>query len=89
MDRVDWYPVFALTRKPRYCWHRSDVEIVDRETPSDGEQFAVLPGAVLVTCHSKESGDFRIAVSPEDYAGLASWLEAAPPGQVGWMGNFT
>ncbi|GAB3567384.1 DUF2550 domain-containing protein [Spelaeicoccus albus] len=88
-DRVDWYPVFALAGRPHLSWLRGDVEIVTREVPSDGEQFAVLPGALLVTCRSKKSGDFRIAVSPEAYAGLASWLEAAPPGQVGWMGRFT
>ncbi|WGW10483.1 DUF2550 domain-containing protein [Saxibacter everestensis] len=86
---LEWYPVFALRRVAQHQWHRQQLEIVTRDVPTDGEQFAVLPGALIVQCREVQDGVFRLAMGPDAYAGYASWLESAPPGHNDRMGHFT
>ncbi|MFB9777698.1 DUF2550 domain-containing protein [Brevibacterium otitidis] len=90
---LDWFPIFSLTRGPTMTLPRQDMEIVSRAEPDSAEQYAVMPGAVIVTaaytaadgsCH-----ETRLALDYEALAALASWLESAPPGFNRTVGRFT
>lgn len=75
-----WYRMFSLRLRPSHVWQRSDMSLKEFRAPQGGEVYAVLPGAVVVTC-VLGSGEMQLAMSSEAYTGFASWIEAAPPGQ--------
>jgi hypothetical protein len=75
-----WYRMFSLRLRPSRVWRRSDMSIKEFRAPQGGEVYAVLPGAVVVTC-VLGSQEMQLAMSSEAYTGFASWIEAAPPGQ--------
>ncbi|WP_454295597.1 DUF2550 family protein [Salana multivorans] len=86
-----WYRVVSLSPRPRYVWDRSVFAILAPAHPVDsGEGPGVGaqrgPGGrgrlVQVECRVEPGPDgvVSLAVSSGTYAGLASWLESAPPG---------
>jgi hypothetical protein len=75
-----WYRMFSLRVRPSRIWRRSEMSIKEFRAPQGGEVYAVLPGAVVVTC-TLGSQEMQLAMSSEAYTGFASWIEAAPPGQ--------
>jgi len=81
-DRLEWFRVFSLSPRPARCFERDRFELVAQRVPSVPESRAVLPGVTVVSARY-DSGDVDLAMSPEAYTGLASWLEAAPPGRTG------
>jgi hypothetical protein len=81
-DRLEWFRVFSLSPRPARSFERDRFELVAQRVPSAPESRAVLPGVTVVSARY-ESGDLDLAMSPEAYTGLASWLEAAPPGRTG------
>lgn len=81
-DRLEWFRVFSLSPRPAMCFERDRFELVAQRVPSVPESRAVLPGVTVVSARY-DSGDVDLAMSPEAYTGLASWLEAAPPGRTG------
>lgn len=86
-DEVGWWPVTALSPRPRWTWRRCEVQVVSVRTagPADavgrpGE--ALSEGAVLAQC-SHDGERFELAMSPDAYTGFASWLESGPPRDTG------
>jgi hypothetical protein len=75
-----WYRMFSLRPRPSRIWRRSEMSIKEFRAPQGGEVYAVLPGAVVVTC-VLGTHEMQLAMSSEAYTGFASWIEAAPPGQ--------
>jgi hypothetical protein len=69
--RLDWYTAWSLSPIPAHSWRRESLEILQRE-PAVGRG-----GEFLVSCRG-EGRHFDLLMSPSAYAGLASWLEAAP-----------
>lgn len=80
-DRIDWFRIFSATPLPGLQWSRRELEIDGWREPGEAEAAALPAGSVVVACRCGEL-TFDLAVSPEVQAGLCSWLESAPPGQV-------
>jgi len=81
-DRLEWFRVFSLSPRPARCFERDRFELVAQRVPSVPESRTVLPGVTVVSARY-DSGDVDLAMSTEAYTGLASWLEASPPGRTG------
>ncbi len=80
--RLDWYRVFSLSPRPSRCFEREHLEVAGLRIPERGETLAVLPGVRVISFrHDGEHLD--LAMAGDCYTGLASWLEAAPPGRTG------
>lgn len=75
-----WYRLFSLSPRPSLTWQRTALQVKEFRAPQRGEVFAVLPGAVIVTC-LLGTGELQLAMTMDAYTGFASWLESAPPGQ--------
>jgi hypothetical protein len=93
ISALDWYPVFSLRPHPSFTFPRADLEIVDRRAPGTDEQYSMLPDAYVIECRYDvfrgSPKSIRLALDAEALAGLASWLESAPPGANHSMGRFT
>jgi hypothetical protein len=78
-DQLEWFPLLGVTTRPVDGWERNGVDL-DAPTVLEGhERLDLLPDAVGVECHIGTS-TFELALLPEHYTALRSWLEAAPPG---------
>lgn len=75
--RLDWWRSWSLSPRPARSWRRTEFEVLGR-APLSGPGRASL---YLVQCRHLDV-DFELAMSPEAYAGLTSWIEAAPPSAV-------
>ncbi|MGV8966785.1 MAG: DUF2550 domain-containing protein [Cellulomonas sp.] len=72
--RLDWWRAWSLSPRPARSWRRSDLELISRSP------MAVPGRPDLYLVHCRYQGvDFALTMSPEAYAGLTSWIEAAPP----------
>lgn len=76
VGRIEWWRCWSLSPRPARTWFREQLAVVDRR-PLDA---AGQPGQYLVRCRY-DGVDFELTISAGAYAGLASWLEAAPPGR--------
>ena len=77
---LGWYPVVALSTRPRFEWARAHLEL---STPSD-ETISIpgLAGAVRVDVGDHTTTQQTpLAVERGIYMALRSWLESSPPGQ--------
>jgi len=71
VGRLDWYNAWSLSPMATRSWPRESLHILGRElAPGRGGQY-------LVSCRA-DGNDFDLLMSTSAYAGLASWLEAAP-----------
>jgi len=73
-----WWRLRTLAPRPEQVWPRGGMEILER-TALDP---AVVGGPYLVRCRVAGPGapqELELVMTPEAYAGLTSWLEAAPP----------
>lgn len=70
VGRIDWWRAHTLAMRPERIWPRHELVILGRE---DFGESACL---VRCACAGEE---FTLWMSKDAYAGLASWLEAAPP----------
>lgn len=75
--RLDWWRSWSLAPRPDRSWQRTEFEVTSR-VPLAG---AGRPSLYLVRCRHL-GVDFELTMSPEAYAGLTSWLEAAPPSTI-------
>lgn len=77
VGRIDWWRCWSLSLRPARTWARYDLVITGREplTAADSR-----PDAYLVHC-TYQGQEFELTMSRGAYEGLASWLEAAPPGR--------
>ncbi|WP_265521903.1 DUF2550 domain-containing protein [Oerskovia flava] len=76
VGRIDWWRFWSVSLRPAQTWSREDLTITGR-VPLDA---AGRPDVYLVRC-SYQGRDVELTMSSGAYAGLASWLEAAPPGR--------
>lgn len=76
VGRIEWYRCWSLSLRPARTWLR-DRLIVTGRVPLDQ---AGQTDQYLVLCRYDDV-DFELSMSLAAYAGLASWLEAAPPGR--------
>jgi len=75
--RLDWWRAWSLSPRPARSWRRTELELIARSP------LAVPGRADLYLVHCRYRGvDFALTMSPEAYAGLTSWLEAAPPSTI-------
>ncbi|QTE28748.1 DUF2550 domain-containing protein [Pengzhenrongella sicca] len=75
--RLDWWRSWSLAPRPSRSWRRAQFEVVGRVSLAGAGRGDLY----LVRCRHLDD-DFELTMSPEAYAGLASWLEAAPPSTV-------
>lgn len=80
--RIDWFRVFSPSLRPARTFERDLLEVTGHRAPAAPESHAVLPGATVVGARYGDD-DLELAMSAEAYTGLASWLEASPPGRTG------
>ncbi|ACZ20954.1 Protein of unknown function (DUF2550) [Sanguibacter keddieii DSM 10542] len=73
-DRLVWWRARSLWPAPKHEWLRDDLVVTGR-VPLDQ---AGQPDLYLVQCRYREMV-FDLTMSSGAYAGLASWIEAAPP----------
>ncbi len=76
VGRIEWYRCWSLSVRPARTWLRDRLVVTGRvplEQAGQGDQY-------LVRCRY-DGVDFELSMSWAAYAGLASWLEAAPPGR--------
>lgn len=82
-DALRWYRVISLANRPARVWPRRTFQIVQRRSSGGVGTDISWPGAgaVLqeVECRSGQE-ELVLAMGAGAYAGLASWLESAPPG---------
>ncbi|ANC32940.1 DUF2550 domain-containing protein [Isoptericola dokdonensis] len=76
VGRIEWWRCWSLSPRPTRTWYRDRLSITGR-TPLDQ---AGQTDQYLVRCRY-DGVDFELTMSSGAYAGLASWLEAAPPGR--------
>ncbi len=81
-DRIEWFPVFGLSTRPRARWGRGEMEVRGQRTPSPGEAAAVLPRTVVVSC-TVAGAELDLAMAVDACTALTSWLESAPPSSRG------
>lgn len=75
-DRLDWYRVLSFAPRPARSWPRSGFELTGRASRLSGGRRTSI---TELRCRSDDE-EFFLAMSEQAYAGLTSWLEAAPPG---------
>ena len=74
VGRLDWWRIWSLWPRPALVWDRSDLVVLGRR----GMEAVGRPDLFEVRC--RHHGDeFELAMSPDAYAGMMSWLESAPP----------
>src|SRR5690625_1944858 len=69
--RLYWWRTASLSPRPKETWHRSEFEVVRRVDDP------LRPDNMLVLCRH-DGTDFEISLTRAAFAGLVSWLEAAP-----------
>ncbi|MBD5786287.1 DUF2550 domain-containing protein [Cellulosimicrobium terreum] len=77
VGRIDWWRCWSLSARPTRCWARQNLTILGREPLDTGVS---RPETYLVRC-MYEGEHIELTMARAAYEGLASWLEAAPPGR--------
>jgi hypothetical protein len=70
-----WWRTRTLSPRPEHVWPRGAIAVVERRRADAGSTV----GPLLVRCAVGHGEEVRLMMSAEAYAGLTSWLEAAPP----------
>ncbi len=78
VGRLDWWRFWSLSVRPARSWQRSELIILGRDPIVVGGRT----GIYLVRCQHR-GADLQLQMSTAAYAGLTSWLEAAPPSSHG------
>ncbi|MGC5167849.1 DUF2550 domain-containing protein [Luteimicrobium sp. DT211] len=77
-QRVDWWRCWSLFPRPKRSWRRDRLRVVSRALVTGGPR-----GDVVVVQCEHDGVAFELSMAPGAYAGLAAWLEAAPPSFYG------
>lgn len=75
VDQLVWWRTLSLSPRPARCWSRSRLTLLERE-PLDETDHAGRPMLRVHCRHDQEA--FQLTISVPAFAGLVSWLEAAP-----------
>ena len=76
VGRIDWWRCWSLAPRPTRTWYRDHLTVTGRAPLDQAGQV----DQYLVRCRY-DGVDFELTMSSGAYAGLASWLESAPPGR--------
>jgi hypothetical protein len=79
-DRLEWFRLFALGLRPTRTLLRARLTVLDHRRPTSAAVSVLEADWVLVVC-SYDAHVLELAMSEMAYAGLATWLESAPPGE--------
>lgn len=71
-----WWRLRSLAPRPEHVWPRGAIAVVERRPVAPGGD---LRGPLLVRCEVGGGESVDLLMTAEAYAGLTSWLEAAPP----------
>ena len=74
-DRLYWWRWWSLSPRPTRSWLRSRMFVIEHHAVADARGYE---GQLVVRCRTDDD-TFDLLMSAEAYAGLASWLESAPP----------
>ncbi len=72
-----WFTLVGPSMRAQHTWERPRLDL-DAPQPV-AEPIAGLPDAVAVRCHHGDD-DFELALAPDGYTVMRSWLESSPPG---------
>ncbi|MFC5728290.1 MULTISPECIES: DUF2550 domain-containing protein [Nocardioides] len=78
-ERLEWFRVFSLSRRPKRSWTREELEYDGRREPLGAEQTSLYPDHLVIRCQSP-GGLVELAMSTSSLTGFQAWLEAKPPG---------
>jgi hypothetical protein len=78
VGRIEWWRCWSLSPRPARTWPGAGRGF-PRPTPLDPDERG-QGDHYLVQCRY-DGLDFELDLAAGDYFGLASWLEAAPPGR--------
>jgi hypothetical protein len=88
---LEWFRFFSFSLRPRMVFRRGTFDILATRDPSPVEALALNADQRIVLVESIDvpgpvGWEWELAMSPESFTGLLSWLEAAPPGvrTLGW-----
>lgn len=70
-----WWRTRTLAPRPEHVWPRGAIAVLERRGVDGGSSA----GPLLVRCQVGAGEEVELMMSAEAYAGLTSWLEAAPP----------
>jgi hypothetical protein len=74
-ESLYWWRWWSLAPFPTRTWMRSRMVVLEHVAVADARGYE---GQLVVRCRTDDDA-FDLLMSAEAYAGLASWLEAAPP----------
>lgn len=74
-ESLYWWRWWSLAPVPTRTWLRSRMVVLEHLAVADARGYE---GQLVVRCRTDDD-TFDLLMSAEAYAGLASWLEAAPP----------
>lgn len=75
-DEIRWFRTVSLSPWPAAAWSRSDLVIADRRYRDGGKPSE---RSYVEVTFSYGPDPLVLAMTGSAYAGLSSWLEAAPP----------
>ena len=86
-EKLEWFRFFSYSLAPRKTFLRHDVSVMHDREPDPVEAGSLYVGQRIVALQTSDTPDaqvWELAMSGESLTGLLSWLEAAPPGVVGY-----
>lgn len=86
-ENLEWFRFFSVSHLPRKIFLRNEVNVLESRDPSPAEAVSLYVGQRIVRIETTTGGsvaNWELAMSSESLTGLLSWLEAAPPGVVGY-----
>lgn len=86
-EDLEWFRFFSYSLAPRMRFVRSSVTVLESREPDAVEAVSLYVGQRIVrmeTTGDRGTEPWDLAMSGESLTGMLSWLEAAPPGRVGY-----
>jgi hypothetical protein len=82
-NELAWFRMTSLRPGPTVVVDRTELEIVDRRSPSGAEAYVIPHATVVLRCRAGGTA-VELAMGPGVLTGFQSWLESAPPGRTGY-----
>ncbi len=79
-----WFRLTSFRPGPTAVVDRTELEIIDRRTPTGPEAYVIPQGASVLHCRVGDA-ELELAMGPGVLMGFLSWLEATPPGRTGYL----
>jgi hypothetical protein len=85
-ENLEWFRFFSYSLGPRKIFLRQEVNVLESREPDPVEAVSLYAGQRIVRIETRgpRAETWELAMSGESLTGLLSWLEAAPPGIVGY-----